>query len=47
MKQFIVCVGLALLGLYIFRMMITDSRSLYKAASSAISQTREYYQCMN
>ena len=46
-KQFIVTVGLALLGLMIFRMMITDSHGMYKAVCGVISQTRECYECRN
>lgn len=47
MKQLIVAVGLALLGLGIFRMMITDSNSLYNAASDSLYHIKEYYLCTN
>lgn len=47
MKQLIVALGLALLGLNIFHMMITDSRSMYNAAAESLISVKEYYQCMN
>ncbi len=47
MKQLIVTVGLVLLGLAVFRMMVTDSHSLYRTAAEAITQTKEYYECKN
>lgn len=47
MKQLIVCVGLALLGLNIFHMMILDSNSLYHAAGDSLKGIKEYYQCTN
>ena len=47
MKQLIVAVGLALLGLNIFRMMIMDSNSLYHAASDSLRSVKEYYLCKN
>ena len=47
MKQLIVVVGLALLGLNIFRMMIMDSYSIYNAASDSLRSVKEYYLCTN
>ncbi len=47
MKQLIVAVGLALLGLCIFRMMITDSSSMYNIASDSLRSVKEYYICTN
>ena len=47
MKQLIVTLGLALLGLSIFSMMITDSNSMYNAASDSLRSVKEYYLCMN
>ncbi len=47
MKQLIVVVGLALLGLNIFHMMIMDSNSLYHAASDSLRSIKEYYLCTN
>ena len=47
MKQLIVTLGLALLGLNIFRMMMIGDGSLFSAASRAIEETREYYVCTN
>ena len=45
MKQLIVTVGLILLGLGIFRLMVTDSNSLYNASLRAINESREAYLC--
>ena len=47
MKQLIVALGLALLGLSIFRMMTIGDGSLLSTASRAIEETREYYICTN
>ena len=47
MKQLIVVLGLALLGLSIFRMMIIDSNSMYRAASESLRSVKEYYLCTN
>jgi len=47
MKQLIVTVGLALLGLHIFHMMILDSNSLYHTASDSLTSVKEYYLCTN
>ena len=47
MKQLIVAVGLALLGLSIFHMMITDNNSMMNAASDSLRSVKEYYSCMN
>lgn len=47
MKQLIVVVGLALLGLNIFRMMIVDSNGIYNAASDSLRSVKEYYICTN
>ena len=47
MKQLIVALGLALLGLSIFRMMTIGDGSLLGTASRAIEETREYYICTN
>ena len=46
-KQLIVAVGLALLGLSIFNMMITDRNSLYNAAADSLRSVKEYYICTN
>ena len=47
MKQLIVTLGLALLGLNIFRMMMFGDGSLLNTASRAIEETKEYYVCTN
>ncbi len=47
MKQLIIVVGLALLGLNIFNMMITDRNGLYHAASDSLRSVKEYYLCTN
>ena len=45
MKQLIITLGLVLLGLGIFRMMVTDKDSLYHLSVKAISDTKEAYLC--
>lgn len=45
MKQLIITIGLILLGLSIFRMMVTDRNSLYNTSLRMISETKEAYLC--
>lgn len=47
MKQLIVVLGLALLGLNIFNMMVSGENSMYRAASDSIRNIKEYYICTN
>lgn len=47
MKQLIVALGLALLGLNIFNMMINESDSLYRAAADSLIAVKEEYICTN
>lgn len=47
MKQLIVTLGLALLGLNIFNMMMTGSGSLYSTCADSLRNVKEYYICMN
>ena len=45
MKQLIVTIGLIIMGLGIFRLMITDHDSLYNTSLNALRETKEAYLC--
>lgn len=47
MKQLIITLGLIMLGLGIFRMMITGEGSMYQVTREMLLSAKEAYECTN